>query len=65
MTALSVRINTIINNMEPEYRMPVILALNNSDGTVLGFQQELASLSWDFPSLPIQEIFDKVCWDVA
>lgn len=65
MTALDVRITTIINGLEPEHRMPVILAMNNSDGTVLGFQQELAALVWEFPDLPVQMLFDRICWDVA
>jgi hypothetical protein len=65
MTDLNVRINTVINNIEPEFRIPVIIAMNNSDGTVLGFQQELAALTWEFPELPVSDIFDRVLWDVA
>lgn len=65
MTALDIRINMMINNLEPEFRIPVINALRASDGTVLSFQQELAAQTWDMPGLPVQDIVDQVCWDVA
>lgn len=65
MTALDIRINLMINNLEPEFRIPVINALRASDGTVLSFQQELAAQTWDTPGLPVQDIVDQVCWDVA
>jgi hypothetical protein len=65
MNEMSVRINSIINSLEPEYRIPVLSALSASDGTVISFQQELAAQAWDNPDLPIQQIFDAVCWDVA
>ena len=65
MNAMSVRVGTVINDLEPEFRIPVMLALRNSDGTVISFQQELAAQAWDNPDLPVQQIFDAVCWDVA
>lgn len=65
MTVLNNRIHTVINELEPEFRVPVYTAARNSDGTVLSFQQELSAQTWDYPELPIQEIMDKVCYDVA
>lgn len=65
MTALDIRINKMINDLEPEYRMPVVNALRNSDGTLLSFQQELSAQVWDTPDLPVQDILDKVAFDVV
>lgn len=65
MNALGVRINLMINQLDPEFRVPVVNALHLSDGTMLGFQQELAAQSWDNPDLPVADIMDSICWDVA
>jgi len=65
MTALDIRINRMINSLEPEFRIPVVNALRTSDGTFLSFQQELAAQVWDTPELPVQDILDKVAFDVA
>lgn len=65
MTALDIRINQMINSLEPEFRIPVVNALRTSDGTLLSFQQELSAQAWDTPDLPVQEIMDRVAFDVA
>lgn len=65
MNALDIRINKMINSLDPEYRMPVVNALRNSDGTLLSFQQELSAQVWDTPDLPVQDILDKVAFDVV
>lgn len=65
MNALDIRINQMINSLEPEFRIPVVNALRTSDGTFLSFQQELAAQVWDTPELPVQDILDKVAFDVA
>ncbi len=65
MTALDIRINKMINSLEPEYRISVINALRLSDGTLLSFQQELAAQVWETPDLPVQDILDRVAFDVA
>ena len=65
MTALDVRINLIINKLEPEFRMPVVNALRASDGSFLSFQEELVSQTWEVPELPVQDILDRVAFDVA
>jgi hypothetical protein len=65
MTALDVRINTMINSLEPEYRISVVNALRLSDGTLLSFQQELAAQVWETPDLPVQDILDRVAFDVT
>lgn len=62
MTALDVRINQMINSLEPEFRIPVITALRSSDGSVISFQQELAAQVWDTPELPVQDILDKLAF---
>jgi hypothetical protein len=65
MTALDVRINTMINSLEPEYRISVVNALRLSDGTLLSFQQELSAQVWETPDLPVQDILDRVAFDVT
>lgn len=65
MHALDIRINQMINSLEPEFRIPVVNALRASDGTLLSFQQELSAQTWDTPELPVQDILDKVAFDVA
>ena len=65
MTALDGRIAAVINTIEPEFRISIVNALQASDGTVLSFQQELAAQIWDTPDLPVQEILDKIIFDVA
>ena len=65
MTALDIRINQVINSLEPEFRIPVVNALRHSDGSLLSFQQELSAQAWDTPELPVQEIMDRMAFDVA
>lgn len=65
MNALDIRINRMINSLEPEFRIPVVNALRASDGTLLSFQQELSAQVWDTPELPVQDILDLVAFDVA
>jgi hypothetical protein len=65
MSVLAIRINKIINSLEPECRIPVVQALRTSDGTFLSFQQELAAHSWENPNLPVQDILDSVAFDIA
>lgn len=55
-----VQINRLINSLEPEFRIPVVNALRRSDGSVIGFQQELAAQVWDMPELPVQDIIDRL-----
>ncbi len=64
MNALDIRINQMINSLEREDRVPVVTALSNSDGTFLSFQQELSSQTWDYPHLNVQEILDKIAFDL-
>ena len=64
-TMLDIRVKDLINGLDPEFRRPVARALQASDGTLLGFQQELAAMTWDYPMLPVQDILDRVTWDVA
>ena len=65
MNALDIRIGMVINSLDPEFRIPVVNALRASDGTVLSFQQELSAQVWDNPGLPVQEIMDRIAFDVA
>jgi predicted metal-dependent peptidase len=65
MTALDISINQMINSLEPEFRIPVVNALRSSDGSLLSFQQELSAQVWDTPDLPVQDILDRVAFDVA
>lgn len=63
MNALTARILTVQDTLPREFRKPVSVAADMSDGTFLSFQQELAAQSWDCPELPVQEILDKVSYD--
>lgn len=65
MTALDFRVKNIVNQLDPEFRVPVVNALQNCDGTLLSFQQELAAQVWDMPGLPVQDIMDQVSYDVV
>lgn len=65
MNSLSVRINHMINRIDPEFRIPVLNALRSSDGTYLSFHSELVSQTWDNPTLPVEDIIEEICWDVA
>jgi len=62
--ALDIRISSVINTIDCEFRMPVINALKASDGTLLSFQEELTAQTWDNPELPVLEIMDKIAFDV-
>jgi hypothetical protein len=55
----------MINRIDPDYRIPVMNALRSSDGTYLSFHSELVSQTWDNPSLPVEDIIEEICWDVA
>ena len=65
VNSLSVRINHMINRIDPEFRIPVLNALRSSDGTYLSFHSELVSQTWDNPTLPVEDIIEEICWDVA
>lgn len=65
MNSLSVRIKSVINNIPSEYRVSVLNALQSSDGTYLSFHSELMGQTWDNPELPVEEIMEEICWDVA
>lgn len=62
---LDFRVRELINSLDPEFRVPVSQALRACDGSLLSFQQELAAQTWDHPSLPVQEIVDRVAFDVV
>jgi len=65
MNALDIRINIMLNSLDPEFRIPVVNALRASDGTLLSFQQELSAQVWDTPELPVQDIMDRIAFDVV
>lgn len=65
MTALSVRISLIMDRLAREDRIPVRIAESRSDGTLLSFEEELTSQSFDYPWLDVQMIMDQVWFDVA
>lgn len=65
MNALDIRINMMLNSLDPEFRIPVVNALRASDGTLLSFQQELSAQVWDTPELPVQDIMDRIAFDVV
>lgn len=58
--ALNKSVGSIINNLDPEFRIPVITAFNASDGTVSGFIAELQCAQWEIPDLPVDEIVSHI-----
>lgn len=64
-TNLSARITQVINKLEPEFRIPVMSAAANSDGSFLSFQMELASQVWDNPTLDVEGIINQVAYDLV
>jgi hypothetical protein len=62
--SLDGRVAVMINSIDPEFRISIINALKASDGTVLSFQEELNAQVWDMPELPVQDIMEKIAFDV-
>lgn len=56
-------LSQIVSQLAPEHRVPVADALRASDGTVIGFQQELEAQVWDHPDLPVEQILHRVMVD--
>ncbi len=65
MRVIDARISKIIGSIDREFRVPVMEAVKNCDGSLLSFQEELSSQVWDYRDLPVQEILDRVAYDVA
>lgn len=65
MNSLKFRLHELMPNIEREFRIPVSIAFKQSDGTFTSFQQELSAQSWDYPDLPVQDILDKLAYDLA
>ena len=65
MNALQYRIQNVLPDIEREFRNPVAKAFKQSDGSYLSFQEELSSMAWDYPELPVQYILDKIAYDLA
>lgn len=57
---LNKSVGSFINDIDPEFRIPVITALNASDGTVSGFISELQAAVWEIPDLPVDEIVSHI-----
>lgn len=65
MNALEFRVTQLLKSLPLEHRRPVADAALLSDGTVLGFQQELIAQTWEYPMLDVQDLIDQVAYDVA
>ena len=65
MNVLQFRLHELINNLDMEHRVPVSNAFKQSDGSWASFAAELSAMTWDFPELPVQDILDKVAYDLA
>lgn len=53
-------VGRVINDLDPEFRISVVTALNVSDGTLDSFKQELESATWDVPNLPVEDIMYRI-----
>jgi hypothetical protein len=60
MSTLMLRVNQIIPVLEREYRVPVLTALQNSQGDIEKFEQELDAMVWDYPDLDLSYIFSRI-----
>lgn len=49
-------ITEIVNKADPEHRVAILSAWQNSDGTVDDLRQQLQSLTWDYPDLDVDQI---------
>lgn len=65
MNALQYRIQELLLTLEREFRMPVAKAFKSSDGSFASFASELSAMVWDHPELPVQDILDKISYDLA
>jgi hypothetical protein len=65
MNVLKFRLHELMNSLDREHRVPVSVAFKQSDGSFASFAQELSSMSWDFPDLPVQDILDKISYDLV
>jgi hypothetical protein len=54
------RVNQIIPALEREYRIPVLTALQHSQGDIEKFEQELDAMLWDYPDLDLSYIFSRI-----
>lgn len=60
MSNLNSTIARVVNGLPREFRKPVLEAAQNSEGSMIAFEMELASQNWDYPELDVQSILDKV-----
>ena len=65
MNVLQYRLHELINTLDMEHRVPVAKAYKQCDGSWASFAQELSAQSWEHPELPVQDILDKVSYDLA
>ena len=65
MNALKFQLHEFVNTLEMEHRVPVAKAFKQSDGSFASFAEELSATSWDYPDLPVQDILDKISYDLA
>lgn len=65
MRVIDERVKVVINQIDREFRVPVMEAARLSDGTLLSFQQELSGQAWDYPSIPVEDILNRVSYDVV
>lgn len=51
---------TKINSLDREYRAPVALAVALAAGSWTALESELASLTWEYPDLPVSDILHQL-----
>ena len=59
-TDLAIVVRRIAETLPRELRPAAFIAYDFSDGTLLGFQQELAAQCFDYPELDVQDFLDKI-----
>ena len=65
MNVLQFRLHELMPKLDREFRVPVSVAFKMSDGSFSSFAAELTAQTWDYPSLPVQQILDTISYDLA
>lgn len=65
MNSLKFQLHNVMSSIDREFRIPVSVAFKQSDGTFDSFAKELSAQTWDHPTLPVQEILDKISYNLA
>ena len=64
MRTIDFRIGRVLDSLDREFRPAVLDAVKHCDGTLLSFQEELSAQTWDHPTLPVDDIINRISYDI-